>query len=43
MKQASHEAIVLLYSPSIDPLLEDIARGADRVFYFEGGLRDTKG
>jgi hypothetical protein len=40
-KQASHEATVLLYSPGIDPLLKDIAKGADRVFYFEEGPRDT--
>jgi DNA polymerase I len=34
MKQASHEATVLLYLPSIDPFLEDLAKGVDRVFYF---------
>jgi hypothetical protein len=36
MKQASQEATVL-YSPGIDPFLEDLAKGADRVFYFEEG------
>jgi len=41
MKQASHEARVLLYSHGIDPFLEDLAKGADRVFYFEEGPRDT--
>ncbi|MDD1751621.1 MAG: hypothetical protein LUQ38_00840 [Methanotrichaceae archaeon] len=41
MKQAAHEATVLLYSPGIDPFLEDIAKGADRVLYFEEGPRDT--
>jgi hypothetical protein len=41
MRQASHEAMVLLYSPGIDPFLEDLAKGADRVFYFEEGPRDT--
>jgi hypothetical protein len=41
IKQASHEATVLLYSPGIDPFLEDLAKGADRVFYFEEGPRDT--
>jgi hypothetical protein len=41
MRQASHEATVLLYSPSIDPFLEDLAKGADRVFYFEERLRPT--
>jgi hypothetical protein len=25
----------------IDPFLEDIAKGADRVFYFEEGPRET--
>jgi hypothetical protein len=41
LKQAAHEATVLLYSPGIDPFLGDIAKGADRVFYFEEGPRDT--
>jgi hypothetical protein len=41
MRQASHEATVLLYSSGIDPFLEDLAKGADRVFYFEEGARDT--
>ena len=41
MRQASHEATVLLYSSGIDPFLEDLAKGADRVFYFEEGPRDT--
>jgi hypothetical protein len=41
MKQASHEATVLLYSPGIDPFLEDLAKGADRVFHFEEEPRDT--
>jgi len=41
MKQAAHEATVLLYSPGIDPFLEDLAKSADRVFYFEEGPRDT--
>src|SRR5512139_1345300 len=40
LKQASHEATVLLYSPEIDPLLEDLTNLADRVFYFEEGPRD---
>jgi hypothetical protein len=39
--QAAHEATVLLYSPGLDPFLEDLAKGADRVFYFEEGPRDT--
>jgi hypothetical protein len=41
LKQAAHEATVLLYSPGIDPFLEDIAKGADQVFYFEEGPRNT--
>jgi hypothetical protein len=41
LKQASREATVLLYSPDIDPFLEDLAKSADRVFYFEGGARET--
>ncbi|MDD1752494.1 MAG: hypothetical protein LUQ38_05325 [Methanotrichaceae archaeon] len=41
LKQAAHAATVLLYSPGIDPFLEDLAMGAGRVFYFEEGPRDT--
>ena len=41
LKQAAHEATVLLYSPGIDPFLEDLAKGADRVFHFEEWPRDT--
>jgi len=41
LKQASHEATVLLYSPGFDPFLEDLTKGADRVFYFEEGPRET--
>ncbi|MDD1758241.1 MAG: hypothetical protein LUQ22_05860 [Methanotrichaceae archaeon] len=41
MKQAAYEATVLLYSPGIDLFLEDLAKSADRVFYFEEGPRDT--
>ena len=37
LMQASHEATVLLYSPAIDPFLEDLAKSANRVFYFEEG------
>jgi hypothetical protein len=40
MKQAFHEATVLLYSPGIDPFLEDLTKG-DRMFYFEEGPRNT--
>ena len=41
MRQAAQEATVLLYSPGVDPFLEDLANGADRVFYFEEGPRET--
>ena len=41
MKQAAHEATVLLYSPGVDQFLEDIAKGADRVFYFEDAPQPT--
>jgi hypothetical protein len=41
MREASHEAAVLLYSPGIDPFLEDLAKLADRVFYFEDGPRSS--
>ncbi len=41
MREASHEAAVLLYSPGIDSFLEDLIIGADRVFYFEEGPRPT--
>jgi hypothetical protein len=40
MRQAADEATVLLYSPGIDPFLEDLAKDADRVFYFEEGPRE---
>ena len=41
LKQAAHEATVLLYSLGIDPFLEDLAKGADSVFYIEEGPRPT--
>jgi len=31
---ASKDAAVLLYSPAVDPFLEDLMKNADRVFYF---------
>jgi hypothetical protein len=37
----SNEATVLLYLTGIDPFLEDLAKSADQVFYFEEGPRDT--
>ncbi len=41
LRQAAHEATVLLYSSGIDPFLEDITKLADHVFYFEESPRDT--
>jgi hypothetical protein len=41
LRQAAHEATVLLYSSGIDPFLEDLTKLADRVFYFEEGPRDS--
>ncbi len=41
LKQVAWETTLLLYSLGIDPFLEDLARCADRVFYFEEGVRDT--
>jgi len=41
MREASHEATVLLYSPAVDPFLEDLAKGVDRVFYFEERPKDA--
>jgi len=32
---------VLLYSPDIDSFFEDLAKEADRVFYFEDGSGET--
>jgi len=34
---ASKDAAVLLYSPAVDPFLEDLMKNADRVFYFDEG------
>ena len=39
MKDAAKEAVVLLYSTETDMFLEDLPRNADRVFYFDEGLR----
>ena len=41
LRQASHEATVLLYSSGIDTFLEDMTKLADRVFYFEEGPRES--
>jgi hypothetical protein len=37
LKPAAHKATVLLYTPAIDPFLEDLAKSADRVFYSKEG------
>jgi 23S rRNA A2030 N6-methylase RlmJ len=39
--EAAKEAAVLLYSPGLDPFLEELARNTDRVWYFEEGPRDA--
>ena len=39
LRDASKDAAVLLYSPTVDPFLEDLMKNADRVFYFEEGPR----
>ncbi|MCJ7444472.1 MAG: hypothetical protein MUO26_08080 [Methanotrichaceae archaeon] len=33
LKQASHEATVLLYSPGIDPFIEEIAKSAETICF----------
>jgi hypothetical protein len=38
---ASKDAAVLLYSPAVDPFLEDLMKDADRVLYFDEGPRVT--
>lgn len=39
LSDAAKEAAVLLYSPAVDPFLEDLMKNADRVFYFDEGPR----
>ena len=39
LSDASKEAAVLLYSPAVDPFLEDLMKNADRAFYFGDGPR----
>ena len=39
VSDAAKEAAVLLCSPGADPFLEELARNADRVFYFDEGPR----
>ena len=41
LHDAAKEAVVLVYSPGTDTFLEDMARNADRVFYFDEGPRAT--
>jgi len=40
--EAAKEATILLYSPGTDTFLEDMTRNADRVFYFDEGLRASQ-
>ena len=35
LRQAAHEATVLLYSRGVDPFSDDLARGDDLMFCFE--------
>jgi DNA polymerase I len=39
LSDAAKEVTVLLYSPGTDTFLEDLARNADRVWYFDEGPR----
>jgi hypothetical protein len=39
LRDAAKEAAVLLYSPGSDAFLEELARNADRVWYFDDGPR----
>ena len=39
LSDAAKEAAVLLYSPGTDTFLEELARNADRVWYFDEGPR----
>jgi hypothetical protein len=41
MREAAQEAIVLLYSPGLDPFVEEIAQNSDHVFCFEEKPRDS--
>ena len=37
LSDAAKESAVLLYSPGSDPFMEDLAKNADRVWYFDEG------
>ncbi len=41
LADAAKEAAVLLYSPGLDPFLEELAKNADRVWYFDKGPKIT--
>jgi hypothetical protein len=43
LSDAAKESAVLFYSPGSDPFLEDLARNADRVWYFEERPRASPG
>ena len=40
--EVTKEAAVLLHSPGTDTFIEDLTRNADRVFYFDEGLKFTE-
>jgi DNA polymerase I len=39
LRDLANRATVVLYAPSVDPYLEEMARRADRVFYLQGPER----
>ena len=39
LRDMANRATVVLYAPSADPYLEEMARRADRVFYLQGPER----
>jgi hypothetical protein len=41
IREAAQEATVLLYSPGLNPFIEELARNSDRIFYFEEGPQDS--
>jgi hypothetical protein len=43
MKRASHGATVLLYSPDIDPFLEDLVKSDERVISLKRGREIHRG
>jgi len=39
MRETSKDAAVLLYAPGADTYFEELVKNADRVFYFDEGLK----